>query len=188
MGRKALVPGKVTPRPCPGPGGVRTGNWLLPPSLQHGAGDTLFRIIGEERQNSWSPCKSRGWLHSQAPLLSCQKHLQVLGTPQGALLPMLLPTTGTCQDLPDLLYSLVLFRRGRQRWPGGLPDSQHLQERLSGEAALGAVSRWQVANTEHSCELWLMGTGTLCHGLKTTLDVAAASPFAPVLHFHLGCK
>lgn len=48
MGRKALVPSKVTPRPRPGPRGIRTGNHITGCSLlahEHKAGETLFAFI-----------------------------------------------------------------------------------------------------------------------------------------------
>lgn len=178
MGRKALVPGKVTPRPCPGPGGVRTGNWLLPPSSQHRAGDTLFRIIGEERQNSWSPCKSRGWPALPGPTAELPKAPAGLGdtpvwSPANAA-----PHHGDMPRSPRLAVFPGAFQERETEMAGGIPDPQHLLRGSQVRQLWGAVSRWQVANTEHICGVWLMGTGTLCHGLKTTFDVAAASPFA----------
>lgn len=92
-------------------------------------------------------------------------------TPQCGLLLALLPSTGTrCQDLPDLLYSLMLFRRGWQRWTGGIPDAQDLQESaLRWEAALGTCLSMaggsSAANTEHIWGLWPDGHSDPAHPL-----------------------
>lgn len=106
MGTKALFPGKVTLRPCPGARGVRTGHWLLPPSSHTGLGTRYSESFERKGRIAEPLAGAVAGLHSQALLLGCPKHLQPLGTPQGDLLPTLLPTTGTtCQDLPDCCIS-----------------------------------------------------------------------------------
>lgn len=81
------------------------------------------------------------------------------------------PTTATtCQDLPALLYSLMLFRRGRQRWTGGIPNARGLQEKaLRREAALGTALAMaggsSAANTEHICGLRPDGHSDPAHPL-----------------------
>lgn len=89
----------------------RSQNWLLPPSSHMGLGTGYSEWF--ERKSRITVRAGAG-LHSQAQL---PRAPAALGDTPGGSPASTAPTTGTvCQDL---LHSLVLFRRGRQRWAGG---------------------------------------------------------------------